>query len=191
MTYTAPFQVRVGPAYIWIAPVGTVPPLVAVAPAAAWIDLGRTEGGLTLRHVKETTEIMIDQALLPLKDVPTKKGLEIEFSLAEITTARDAKIMEGASVTVVAAGAGVSGTDTFPLLGGDENASWAMLIRVPSGNLNGLSQYELANVARTGNAELPFKKDEKTVIPTSWKALEDPSTPGRFGVFREYTAVAA
>lgn len=186
-----PYEVRVGPGRVYVAPTGTAFPLVGAAPAAAWIDLGRTEGGVTIRHTKETEAITVDQAMLPVKEVVTAKRLEIEFALAEITVERYAKLLEDATITTTAAGTGVPGTKKVTLFGNDSHKQFAMLVRVPSGSFDGDSQYELKNVVRgSGDMEMAFKKGEKTVIPTTWVALEDSANPGQFGTYVEYTAAA-
>lgn len=181
---TEPYEVIVGPGNVWIAPVGTAFPGVAEDPTGEWTSLGRTEGGVTIRHIEETEEITVDQSFLPVKEVVTRRAEEIEFALAEITLERYAKLLGDVTITTQAAGAGTPGYKSMPLQASQNIARYAMLIRVPSPYMDANMQYEYAAVSPMGEKEIAYQKGEKSTLSTTWKALEDPSNPGVFGTLR-------
>lgn len=181
---TEPYEVIVGPGQVWIAPVGTTFPTINQAPATEWISLGRTDGGVTIRHIEETEEITVDQSFLPVKEVVTRRAEEIEFALAEITLERYAKLLGDVTVTTQAAGSGTPGYKSLPIQASQNMARYAMLIRVPSPYMDAYMQYEYAAVSPTGQKEIAYQKGEKSTLSTTWKALEDPSNPGVFGTLR-------
>lgn len=182
MTATAPFNIVVGPADIYVAPVGEAFPAIDATPAGNWVSLGKTEGGLRITHVRETQEHTVDQSPMTQKVTLTRAAEEIRFSLAEVTLETYAKVLDNATITTTNAVVGVVGNKAMPL--STDLPQFAMLIRVPSPYMAANMQYEYPRVQRMDNSEVAYTKDGKTVIPTAWRALEDLDNPGQFGVVR-------
>ncbi len=184
-----PFEILVGPASIWVAPVGTAFPDVDAAPAVDWVSLGKTDGGVTVTHMRETAEHMVDQSAMPQKMTLTSRRESIKFKIAEITPETYATVIDDATVTTVPAASGVAGEKSFPL-GANSLPCMALLLRGPSPVMDAYMQYEYAVVHPTGDVELAFTKDGKTVLPVEFRAMEDPDNAGQFGTCRIQTAAA-
>ena len=188
---TTPYDTVVGPGSVWLAPVGTAFPVVDLAtPAAAWISLGETDGGLTFTPKRSVKKHYTDQSFAPKKTTVTLRETEVSVALAQITLERLAKILDGQAIVTVAAGAGTAGYRYFTLSAAATLPQYAMLIRVPSPYGDGYTQIELACVSPSGDQKIVFKKDDMSTIPTTWDALEDPANAGRFGTVRAFNAVA-
>ncbi|MEM4501176.1 MAG: hypothetical protein QW512_03495 [Thermofilaceae archaeon] len=57
----------------------------ALNPEKSWIDLGLTQGGVTIRISDEVTTIEADQSLAPVAQIPTTKNIEISVPLLYTT----------------------------------------------------------------------------------------------------------
>lgn len=52
-----------------------------INPEKQWIDLGLTQGGVTIRISDEITTIEADQSLAPVAQIPTTKNIEVTVPL--------------------------------------------------------------------------------------------------------------
>jgi hypothetical protein len=187
-----PYDIVVGAASIYVAPVGTVFPAVDLAtPAAPWVSLGETDGGAQVKHSRTTKKHYTDQSFAPKKTTVLTKGSEVSFKLAQVTLERLAYVLDGQSVTTVAAGAGTAGYKEIVLSALATLPQYAMLIRGPSPYADGYLQWMLPCVAPgDGEVEMGYTKDGMQVLATTWDVLEDPSNAGQFGKARAFTATA-
>jgi hypothetical protein len=177
----APFQIIAGPADVYIAPVATAFPAVNAVPGAGWVALGQTEGGVTVRHAQDIEPISTDQHTGAVKAIRTGEGLEVEFSLAELTLENYKFVLNNATVT---SAAGPPATKTVGLYKGVEVAIHALLVKGPSPYMNSQMQYQVPVVYHDGEPELEFVKDDKAVLACTFTALEDltaVSAADRFG----------
>jgi hypothetical protein len=184
---TAPFDIIAGPAEVWIAPAAEAFPDADAVPAGNWVNLGRTEGGITVTHNESIELLRVDQASGPVKAIRSEESLVIEFSLAELELEDYARILN--DVTVTDAG----DNRWLPLRLGFDVVQRALLIRgptpyvaAPSATIPGL-QYELPIVVQTGSPTISFTRDDKSVLESEWNVIEDPAaaTVGeRFGRLR-------
>jgi len=163
-------------------------PAINAAPAGNWISLGRTDGGVKVQHTQDVKELYVDQALMAVKTIRTRAGLEVSFSLAEITLERYAKVLNDATVTDIAPGGGNAGHRSFPLSFTGTLKRFAMLVRGDSPYMDANMQYELAAVVQAGNPEITFTKENMAVLAVRFMAQEDTNNPGRFGVLRAQDA---
>ena len=188
MPGSAPYQIIAGPADVYVAPVGTAFPAVNVTPSGAWVALGQTEGGVTVRHSQDLTFITTDQHTENVKAIRTAEGLQVEFSLAELTLENYIHVLNEVTVT---SAAGPPATKTVKLFKGVDVAQKSLLVKGPSPYGNFYQQYQVPVVVADGEPEVQFVKDDKSVLACTWTALGDPNaaTPAdRFGSLVAQTA---
>jgi len=185
---TSPYEIVAGPATVFLAPVATAFPGIAVSmPTGAWVDLGDTEGGVTARHTQSVELLRVDQATGPKKAIRSEEGLEIEFQLAELTIENFGKALNNATVTT----GGSPTTKSIKLHQGFDVAQWAFVVRGPSPYGNWNLQYEVPVVVQVEEPEVAFVRDDKSVLQVKFTAIEDPlaaTEADRFGVLRAQSA---
>jgi hypothetical protein len=166
----APYQILAGPADVYLAATGTAFPAVNASPGGSWTNIGRTEGGVNVQHSNTVQMITSDQNTGPIKALRTDEGLEVSFSLIELTLENYAKVLNGATVT---AAAGPPAIKTIQLHQGYNVALFAMLVRSysPYGAFNG--QYQVPVVCQTDQPQVAYTKQDKAVLASTWTALED------------------
>lgn len=176
----APFEIIAGPANVWIAPTGTAFPAVNAAPGGGWTALGYTDGGITVTHEQDITQLMVDQLTIPVKTIRTTEGITVEFSLAQLTLERYLYAINAPTVVTTA---GPPATKEIPLQQGDVVRTRALLVRGPSPYGDWNMQYELPVVYQAENPSVTFTRDDKAVLATSFTALADTgAAPGsQFG----------
>jgi hypothetical protein len=184
-TSVPPFSIVAGPARVYIAAADTAQPAITSTPSGAWTDLGYTEGGIQVSHTQNVQYIGADQVTTPLKAIRTEEGMSVEFSLAELTLDKYAKILNDNSVT---AGANYNELDLYR---GDVVKQFALVVRGPSPYGSGTSstwemQFWIPVVVMSGEPQVTFTKEDKSVLQTSWMALYS-STNG-FGKLRARNA---
>lgn len=165
-----PYQIIAGPADVFIAPTGTAFPAINAAPGVGWVPLGETEGGVTVRHTQNIERLTTDQRTAPVKGIRTEEGVEIEFSLAELTLENYKYAVN--DVAVVSA-AGPPATKKIQLYRGVDVARHALLVRGPSPYGNFKQQYQVPVVSQTEEPEVEFVKDDKSVLACSFAAFAD------------------
>lgn len=178
----APFQILAGPADVYIAAAATAFPAVNAAASGSWTAIGRTEGGVTVRHTQTVNPISADQYTGPVKAIRTEEGLEIEFSVVDMTL-ENYSLAAMNSNTVTAAG-GPPATKTINLHKGVAVDLKSILIRGRSPYGNFPAQYQVPVAYQSESPEVSFVKDDKSVLACVWTALEDLSAPSdaeRFG----------
>lgn len=166
----APFEIIAGPARVWIAPVGTAFPTIATTPAAAWTDLGYTDGGISVTHNQDIEQLMVDQVTTPVKTIRTSEAITVEFAIAQITLERYALIVNQNTVTTVA---GPPATKEFQLQKGSVVRTSALLVRGPSPYGDWNMQYELPIVYMSEEPQITFTRDAMATLPTAWVVLAD------------------
>ena len=119
-------DILVTPATIYYAPVGEALPDESSidygeAWGGNWTNLGYPLEPVALSYETETFELEVEQITLPVRRVRTKETVMIETSLAEMTGANLALVVDG-TVTTTAAGVGQVGFDEI-LAGGSVDLS--------------------------------------------------------------------
>lgn len=188
-----PYQIIAGVCDLYAAPVGTAFPAVSATPGTAWRPLGHTDGGIKVQHSQTIVELRTDQVTAPVKGVRSEEGLEITFSLAEVTPENYAMVLNQSvagpatvgSDKVITLYRGGFGVETFALLCRGEHLS-------PEGDFN--LQYEVPSVYQSAAPEVEFTKDAKALLACTMTAMGalafDPASDDAdiFGVLRVGTA---
>lgn len=167
-----PYQILVGVGTLYIAPVGTAMPVLTVIPSGPWRSLGETEDGVTVSKTQSIEAFSSDQRTGNVKAVRTEEGVTIETNLKESTLENLADVING-TITDTAPGAGTIGTRRLYLHKGADVAEYALLFRgaSPYGAFPG--QFYVPRGYMDDDVEMEFKKDENTLIPVKFMALED------------------
>lgn len=171
-----------GPADVFVATFGATEPADAeTAPAAAWVDAGSTDGGVTLTLGQTFSNMTVDQVAMPVGSRLTEQMATVATTLAEATLANFRRALNqatSAATTVEFGGEDIVNSD--PLY-------QAVLLR---GRAPGGGTPRLVILRRTLSTEsigVPFQKDGKTVLPVTWtayyvsasiKAVKIDETPG-------------
>lgn len=189
---STPYDLLIGVGTLWVAPTGTAMPALSAAPSSSWRDLGETDDGVKISKTQNIEEFGSDQRTGKVKAVRTEEGLTIEANLQKGTLENLADVINGI-VTTVAPGTGTIGTKTMNMHAGPIVQEFAFLFRAFSPYGDFPAQYYVPRGYFSGNVEMEYKKDGKTLIPASFEALEDlnASTEAeRFGKYQAQSAAA-
>jgi len=177
--------ILVGAGTAYVAPVGTVMPAVNLAtPAAPWVAIGETQGGLKAKYDQKIEEITSDQRTGPVKAVRTEESLAIETECLEYTLEKLAYTL-GNTVTDTAEGVGTIGTRSIGMSRGATVDEYAFLFRGSSPYMDSANaQYEVPRGYFAGAHEVSADKKGNKTIKIEFHALEDldaVSADERFG----------
>jgi hypothetical protein len=186
---SVPYQIIAGPADVFVAPVGTAFPAINTAsstnsPPAGWTALGKTQGGVSVKHSQTVEQITSDQTTGPIKAVRSSESLDITFALIELTIATIAYIMNQQTVNVVT---GPPHDQDIPIHRGRSVARNALLVRGDSPYGNFFMQYEVPVVVMTDAPQMDFAENKVAMMQCTFTALEDltqASEANRFGTLR-------
>lgn len=169
-----PYEILTGVGTLYKAPVGTTFPDLTATPAAPWINLGETDGGVKVNLEQTTNIIRSDQRTGPVKAIRSEENLTVETSLKH-STLENIAILLGNSVTDTPAGAGTIGTREVALHRGATVTEYALLFRGSYQSAYGdyPAQYELPRGYFDGPAGQEYKKDGEVLLPVQFRALED------------------
>ena len=195
----APYEIIVGPAEIYVAPVGEAFPDVDTAPAGNWDLVGTIgsenygEDGVVVRSPRNTNPINVLGSTVPRKHVITTTGLEIEFDVID-ATAEMVTLGYGVDPTDIidtVAASGTPGTRTFEIPTSPIPFQRAVLVRIaqsPYGD--GLySQLQIPAANQLGNAEATFSKGDAFSIKHIWGAVKVAGQPFAKWVFQDALAL--
>jgi hypothetical protein len=94
-----------GPAQLYVAPFGTSEPTNPYdAPSVTWVNVGGTDGGVSIEFDQTVTDLQCDQVLLPVGGRVTAESVIVTASLSEITLANIIASLAGAAAVVTATG---------------------------------------------------------------------------------------
>ena len=172
----------VSPALLYISPVGTTLPNETTVAAGAswgagWTDVGFTSSPLVMNMNDEKFALEVEQVSAELMEVLTKRVIELETTLAEITAANLKYAMSaGSTIVPTAAGAGQHGFEKLAF-GGE--------VLLPEYQVG----FEASKLDSSGNAlvtrfffyrctlsmdgSLEFSKKAQAGIPLKIKAMPD------------------
>lgn len=191
-----PVEIIAAPLELYTAPVGTAFPDIDEAPGAGWEIVGASgklnisDNGVTVNHEQDFSEFTPAGATTPRKVWRTKEALTISAELADVSSALYARLLNDATVTTVAAAAGVAGNKSLELFQGDQVETFAVLARgiSPADPLM-FAQYEVPRSYQAAGAKVTFNKGEPAMLSVEFTALSDDD--GDFGVYRVGTAPAS
>lgn len=140
-----------------IIPGGDAPALSLSSP---YTDAGYTEDGVTFNYTPTVTDIKVHEETYPVAAALSEESTEIvcnmaEASLANINNAIAGAVLSGSILTI---GAGVLKVMSIKLTG-----------ITPGGFIR---SYEFPKVVAVGSVGMSFKKDDKTVVPVTFRALK-------------------
>lgn len=173
-------DILVSPARIFYAPIGEAKPdETTVAAGAAWggnwTDLGYTLEPVSLNLETETFDLMVQQSIVPVRTLRTAVNASIETTLAELSGANLALVLDGTKTTT-AAGASQKGFDSIVVDGEKTDISMYQFgiegVRVHSTNARlPVRVFLEGSISMSGAIE--FSKDSGAGIPVMIKAIAD------------------
>jgi hypothetical protein len=155
-----------GPGVIYMAPLGTAVPTIAVTGGKfthtldpAWVPVGATDSGISFSFSRETTEVKVAERLKPIRKVTTSSAESISFAFAQFNDKNWKYAQNGGTWTTT--GSGATGHSKYsPAALGDEVRS--MLLWV---NQTEDIMFIAYQVFQTGSLSLGFSTTgEKTVL---------------------------
>lgn len=187
MANSLPYDLLVGVGTLYIAPANTAMPALDATPGASWRDLGETDDGVKVAKTQSIEKFGSDQRTGSVKAVRTEESVTVEANLQKLTLENLADVVNG-TVTTTAAGAATIGTKSMSMYGGASVTEFAFLFRGNSPYGNWPAQYYIPRGIFTGDIELEYKKDSKTLIPAAFEALEDLNAAAAADRFGKYIA---
>lgn len=191
---SAPFEIVCAPYTIFVAPTGTAFPATDAAPAVAWKMLGTsgnknyTDAGVAITHGQTISEFTPAGSTTPRKVWRTGETLTITATIADVSVAQYALIMNNATVVTVVPGLTQAGESHFELMRGVQVATHALLVRgISSVDETLTAQYEVPVAYQGGNPAPTYSKANPAELAVDYHALE--GTPGVFGTLRVQSAV--
>lgn len=169
VTNWEPYEILAGPADVYVASTGAVYPSDpdTAVDDNVWYFLGKTEGGVTVRHTQNITAIGVDQETVPVKVLRTEEGLEVEFSLAETT-------LENYSIVLNQNTVDTTSTDkTLKFYQNVGVALKALLVRGRSPYGPYGADFQVPVVYQNESPEFAHTKDDKAVLHSTFVALAD------------------
>lgn len=151
-----------GPATVYVAPFGTADPAtIATTPAAGWVDVGGTKGGLELNVSSEFATLTVDQIVDIIESRRTGREVTVKTTLAEATLQNIAQAIANAAPV-----ANVLELDDG--LTAFKPAYSAILIDgiAPGGFRRRII---VRKTLPTDAVGIGYKKDDQTVVPVTWK----------------------
>lgn len=189
-------EVICAPYTIWLADVATAFPDVDAAPDVGWAKLGTSgdksydDKGVTLTFSESLSTFRPAGGTGNRKVWRASEEIAVGAELADLSAATLAKLLNDATVTHVAAGVGVPGTDSLPLLKGPDVTLHAALVRgVSPAGAGFVAQFQLPIVYQNGNLQPVFSKGGPAMLAVNLATLEDDSLG--FGEFVVQTADAS
>lgn len=178
----APHEIIAAPLTLWLNDVGATFPELDDNDAALvsddWIKLG-TEGannyddsGVQLSHSENVFDFIPAGSTMPVKRFRTGENFEFTLNLVDVSPAQYALVMNDATVSTVAAGAGTPGEKKFSLYRGIQVAQFAVIARGMSAVDNDLMlQYEISKAHVSVTGEATFNKGVATMLPVKIEAI--------------------
>lgn len=147
--------------------------------------MGHTHGSLDIEHGVETSDIEVDQSLLPVRTIKAGESFSLSVPLAEVTL-EHIKEVWGISATIETVGTGRRRL-TF---GGDSaitEKSVMLVLPAGSGKKFALTFYRCAVLA---SGTLSWSKEEQVDLPVQLTVLADTSRPAgdQVGRWEEFSS---
>lgn len=165
----APYEIIAAPANVWVAALATAFPEIDDAPGAGWFPMGYTDGGVTVTHNQDIEELYVDQVQAPIKRRRTTESVTVEFSVAQLTIERYAKVLG----KTAPAPSGTPAVVAIDLDMGPDITPFCMLVRGPSPYGEWNMQYELYSVSQSENPSVSYNREGLSSLSTSWAGNAD------------------
>lgn len=172
-TFSSPYEILVGPVWVYYAPTGEAFPSVDTDPVSGnWLALGETDEGVTVQFGQSIEEHRSQDRTGVLKASRSEESPVVTASLLVATLENMAPLF-GTTVDEVAAGAGTPGTKTLPLYRGVDVTEYAFLLRGKSAYGDYPAQYELPRAYVGGEPEFVHNKEGHVAIEIEIHVMED------------------
>ena len=175
-----PYEIVGQPLTLWLAPIGTVFPLVDADPAADWKLVGtsgarsQNEDGVTVQHQQTITKARPGGATGPVKAFRTEEELMFGLTLWDVSLEQYLLALNSNELTTTAAGSGTAGFKTLGLSRGKEVATYALLARGVSPYGDGMvAQYQVPRCYQSASPSIVYKKGVPAGVQLEWTSLED------------------
>lgn len=176
-------EVLAGPTTIWLGTVGTPLPAIDTAEAdfdVGWLLVGTNgaknydESGVVI-SINETTATWTGLGgTLPMNAWREQEAVTCGFSIADLSAAQFALVLDDAMVTTISAGTAHAGEDSFSLIRGQQTHKYALLARGLSPEHEAMSaQYELARVFQSANQSPTSVKGAPGMLACEFTVLDD------------------
>jgi hypothetical protein len=163
-----PEQVRVGPGWLYIGPIGSAEP-TDLSTAwetvdADWVNLGYTDGGTTFVFDQTFEDVTVDQEYDPILTLQTARQVTVNVQAAELTVANLEAAFNGGTIT-----GPTGGLVTFePPDAGDYTH-----VMVGWEATDALERWIFRKCLQVGSVEIGRRKaPDKAVIPLSFRAVK-------------------
>jgi hypothetical protein len=173
---SAPYDIFVGSADVWVAPVGTAFPAIDAEPGSPWVLVGTrgakqySDSGLTIRSNITTNAIRSLGSILTIKNVRSDADFQVEFVVMD-TTPDQLAISFGTDPSTIDDN---TDDESFAVNFSPIPLQRAVLVRTgqsPFG-AGANSQLEIAAADQLGSAEGAFSKTEGLGFQHLWSAVE-------------------
>lgn len=178
-------EVLAAPYAVYVAPEGTTAPAVDALESAFdadWFLLGTNgtknyvDSGVVLTLNETTTDFTGAGSTRPINAWRTAEGGTVGFSLADMSAAMVAKILDDVQLTTVAGAAGVPGSVSFSADRGVQTHKYAVLLRglSPEGTVDDAlnAQWYIPRAYQSGNPAMTYTKGTPTELPVEFTILE-------------------
>jgi len=160
-----PLAVRVGPGWLYIAPIGSTEPDDLTAPwAGAWTPLGYTDEGSNFVFESSFEDVVVAEELDPVAIVQTSRTATVNFALAEVTAANMQRAFNGGEITTA------TGVVTFEPPDASEAATPVML---GWESADGLERWVFRRAIQVGTVDIARKRaPDKATLPMSFRCTK-------------------
>jgi len=177
-----PYEIIVAPFELWLAPVTTTFPYADDAPAGDWKLFGTngkdnySEDGVTITHEQTINQIRTLGSTGPKKVSRPSENLTMALILQDLSAEQYGKVLNGVTVTDVAAASGTPGTKDILFRMGLAVTTFALLCKGASPYGDGWSmQYQVPIVYQSANPTPVFNKGDAAGLALTFTAIEDPA----------------
>lgn len=199
MSAAAYAEVIGSPYAVWLGPLGTAFPAIDADPDTPWALLGvngiNNQGteGVTVSVGSTESDFTPQGGTLAVKGWRTAEKLTLAFSIADLSIETFAAILDDATITTVAAGAGQAGEKSISLVKGIELEYVALLARGISpyddGSNTFNAQYEFTRVGQTATQAPKYVKGTPAELACEFTIYGDVNGNDP-AAYRAQTAVA-
>lgn len=169
-----PTNVRVGPGWLWLAPIGSLEPADLIADfSPEWTQIGYTQEGSNFVFDDTWEDVDVAEELEPIDVLQTARRITVNFAAAEMTAENLEYAFNGGTVTTS------SGLTTF------EPPELGDVTRVMLGweHADGLERWIFRRCTQIGSVDIARRKaPAKATIPMSFRAVK-PESATSFKVY--------
>lgn len=151
---------------VYAAPVGTTLPVDHAALPAAWVELGYTRTGPSMKPDTSTQDIEVWQSVWPVRQLVTGRSMTSEIDLMQ-DNAYNLKLAFGGGTVV--AGAAASGVTIYSAPIAVAVTERAMVWEIVDGGVK--ARWAFSRMAVSLSGDIAFAKDDVTSYPLQFTVL--------------------